>query len=787
MLKPKSNIKNIKNVLIFSALLYQGYAFSQVSMTMKPGYSPSAAEIEKVFALSPGESLRLEKMKINDGSDGSDGNNPLVSMELQKLEVTNDETELVVQTSDMVRVVKPTPRAYFSGKLDGEEKSFVFFVMDEKGENRSIIHRGDQIILNEVRPASNTRAYSESSRKIDQTADFIDREFSCEVDSQFISKNHTEDAEIFRKMIHNAVQENENLKAAPTGTARRADLIVETDYEYYQKFNNTTTATNYATDLFAYVSAKYKQEIGARFLIKQINIYNTPSDPWTKTTTSTMLNELQAYWNTSSKVSTPRHHVHLLSGKNAGGGIAYLNTLNVPSYAYGVSGNISGAFTPSNPQIIWDAVVIAHEIGHAFGSSHSHEFDKPYMGSSTGGAIDCCYSGSSGQCVTQLGGAGKLGVLPGINAITGGVTGQRNGTIMSYCHALSAGIGNIGFTFGDGHKYGVNSSRIPTVMQTSAQKFLPADSTTPTTPSTYALTVTKAGTGASTGTVSSSPAGVSCGTDCTESYAANTAVTLTAAASSGSSFTGWGGSCSGTTATCSVTMAEVRSVTANFAAAATNRLVTLTKAGTGSGTVANTTSAMNCGATCSGASVSFPTTSAVVLNASPATGSSFAGWSGFCAGISTPCTIPAGTASANVTATFNSTTSPTITLGESTGLSGTAGSSQNFWVQVPSGGRNLIITTSGGTGDVDLYVKAGSAPTTTSFDCSPYLQGNAEKCLLSSPKAGNYHILLHGATAYSGVALKATWTAGKAVQGDAGDDDGESSNVVQPWISGPAQ
>ena len=77
----------------------------------------------------------------------------------------------------------------------------------------------------------------------------------------------------------------------------------------------------------------------------------------------------------------------------------------------------------------------------------------------------------------------------------------------------------------------------------------------------YALTVTKAGTGS--GTVTSSPAGVNCGSDCSESYASGTNVTLTAAAASGSTFAGWSGACSGT-GSCAATMSAARSVTATF-------------------------------------------------------------------------------------------------------------------------------------------------------------------------------------------------------------------------------
>ena len=79
--------------------------------------------------------------------------------------------------------------------------------------------------------------------------------------------------------------------------------------------------------------------------------------------------------------------------------------------------------------------------------------------------------------------------------------------------------------------------------------------------SSYALTVSKSGTGS--GTITSSPTGVDCGATCSASFASGTSVTLTAAAAAGSTFVGWGGACSGAS-TCTVSMTEAKTVTANF-------------------------------------------------------------------------------------------------------------------------------------------------------------------------------------------------------------------------------
>ncbi len=79
-------------------------------------------------------------------------------------------------------------------------------------------------------------------------------------------------------------------------------------------------------------------------------------------------------------------------------------------------------------------------------------------------------------------------------------------------------------------------------------------------PVNYTLSVIRSGSG----TVSSSPSGISCGSDCLQSYTSGTTVTLTALASNGYSFSSWSGCSSTLGNTCYVIMNSAKSVTANF-------------------------------------------------------------------------------------------------------------------------------------------------------------------------------------------------------------------------------
>ena len=92
-----------------------------------------------------------------------------------------------------------------------------------------------------------------------------------------------------------------------------------------------------------------------------------------------------------------------------------------------------------------------------------------------------------------------------------------------------------------------------------------------------------------------------------------------------------------------------------------------------------------------------------------------------------------------------------------TNLSAASGQALMFTLDVPEASTNLRFVMSGGSGDADLYIKYGSAPTASLYDCRPYLYGNNETCSITNVQSGTYYVTIHAYTAFSGVSLVASY------------------------------
>jgi uncharacterized repeat protein (TIGR02543 family) len=244
-------------------------------------------------------------------------------------------------------------------------------------------------------------------------------------------------------------------------------------------------------------------------------------------------------------------------------------------------------------------------------------------------SVDAANGGGSGKVVS--------GPPAGIDCGTDCAEGYASGTVVTLSATPAA---NSKF---DGWGGACSGTQATCSVTMDAAKTVTATFTTSTQPQLPMLSVSKQGGGA--GTVTSRPAGIDCGSDCTEAYASGTVVTLTPTPDQGSEFAGWGGDCTGVT-TCSVTMDAAKTVTATF----TRQVFTLSvsKEGSGAGTVTSDPAGIDCGSDCA---EGYASGTVVTLTATPAANSKFDGWGGACSGTQATCSVTMDAAK-TVTATF---------------------------------------------------------------------------------------------------------------------------------------
>ena len=200
---------------------------------------------------------------------------------------------------------------------------------------------------------------------------------------------------------------------------RVASLAIDTDWEYTERIflGDPDAGAAYALTLAAAISEIFTTELNVRMAVSFLRTWSEDVDPYDPDSSVDMLDQFRTHW-TTSMTDVDRTVAHMLTGRTnlPYGGVAWLGVLCNQSYGFGVSGYLEGTFPyplQHNHGGNWDLLVTCHELGHNFGTLHTHDGFSP--------PLDNC---GNDDC-----------------------TGAENGTIMSYCHICEGGVSNIELGF----------------------------------------------------------------------------------------------------------------------------------------------------------------------------------------------------------------------------------------------------------------------------------------------------------------------------------------------------
>jgi hypothetical protein len=434
----------------------------------------AAAELAARAAEVPvGTQARFNQLEVEDTAESLD-------LVLERFEVFAPDAEIVVHGPAGERRM-PAPRhAYFRGRVAREPGSHAFLGVQVDGTVQGIVVRGGETyLIDEPPPArgarsgatgettSGTRA-SGRVRLRHASAEALAKTsgegFECAADHGMEAPDPLRDLGLGDPGASPGGGPAPLAEAASTWGVR---VAIETDHEFYAKFNSVAKATAYVGNLLGYVSLRYQAEVGAALNVQSLSLWTRSGDPWVQTSTTCGLMEFGRYWN-KNKSGVQRTIAHFLSGKSLGGGVAWIGVLCSGAFtasagcpglgtdapwggAYGFTASVSGGFDPANPRVMWDVVAVAHEIGHNFNSPHTH-----------------CYNGLGGSASPVDGCASAQGCYAG-SATLPGPAGAGSGTIMSYCHLVRGSWSDIAWSFGTNHAYGTLPGRVPARMAAHLQ------------------------------------------------------------------------------------------------------------------------------------------------------------------------------------------------------------------------------------------------------------------------------------------------------------------------------
>lgn len=409
---------------------------------------------------------------------------------LEEFQVWAPDGKVVIHDGDQVTTQDPPPMRFFRGEVANDPESFAYFSVElstgkvtglvATREGRFAVDGYRRVpAAGHVRDVSGDFVYMLTESNESDARDMTNLTWQCDVEDRTIP------AQAAFKDIAQRVDDRglpiqpEGITGAQTYSIR---VEVETDFELYQNAgSNSTTLTNYVTNLTGAVSTIYHRDLKTDVLQQNVHVYTNSSDPWAATNSLDGLNELGDYYH-AHYPGLARSAVVQLSGKDYGGGIAWEglicfgDLLNGAHYAgpYAWCGGIGKLFgstglgtipdpdatvggvqfgMPSGTQNYWPLAEYAHELGHVMGGHHTHcvaitDAERIASGFTDGSPVGSA-SNFLDHCYGEEGDATCYGGTATTTSYVAGSQTVFKGTIMSYCHNVFVGsVPQSRFVFG---------------------------------------------------------------------------------------------------------------------------------------------------------------------------------------------------------------------------------------------------------------------------------------------------------------------------------------------------
>lgn len=318
-----------------------------------------------------------------------------------------------LRTSDGRTLGRQGNYAFYRGTIKGEPNSLVILTIFE-GELRLLVSDSRTNYRVQKTEEDLYVAFDEEDIR-------VQKPFECGVDDNYVYDH----------------PEEENIQGRTSSSGNCVEIYFETDLATYQEQNSSVAQTeSYIVAIFNEVATLYENE-DIPISISEIFVWTT-TDPYAGlNSTIAILNEFTDQVASNGYNGRLAHFVSTRSG----GGVAWLDVLCSTTIPTAVSMGLSQSVTPF-PNYSWNVEVVAHEMGHNFGSRHTHHCS--WNGNNT--QIDDCGNVYSDNNDSTIEGAACYNAS---NPII-----PSSGTIMSYCHLLS-GVGisfNNGFGVQPGNK-----------------------------------------------------------------------------------------------------------------------------------------------------------------------------------------------------------------------------------------------------------------------------------------------------------------------------------------------